>query len=470
MAPKCSRLASAIATNLERALAALGVGAGDEALEQLVVAWGKGRVPRLSGLIRALSERLEVAPVEGSTDQRRAYLSWCERATPRRVVDVGPLVAAFLEAQRNPRALAHLRTGRLKLLSTFEPDPRIDALCDALSVGGWEGGRSLAFERVAHRHADPDRPHPGLAARIAKVAPREGLEDELASLLAALEAALPTARLRAVSAATPATPGAESPEALLAAVYADPSSDALKQILADGLAGHSDPRGEFIALQFQRAAGTLTPAAEEREHALLKRHLVTWLGPLAPHVVKASASFEKGFPATLEANARRIFEAREALGLAEWATVRQVRFLKTSYFGRAMRSLREATGVEDFGLRTLMDLDALPPLVTLALQPSSLLTRGRAADWAWLPTLKRLETLEVLMVELPVENAAPAAEVIDAVCANLPRSTWRLCVTRLALGGGGDMPAVVRRACPQLRTVELNGTEWLRTAEGWAWR
>ncbi len=273
-----------------------------------------------------------------------------------------------------------------------------------------------------------------------------------------------------MSAAAPATPGAGSPKALLAAVHADPSSDALKQILADALAGHSDPRGEFIALQFQRAAGTLTPAAEEREQALLKRHLVTWLGALAPHVVKTSATFEKGFPATLEANARRIFEAREALGLAEWATVRQVRFLKTSYFGPAMRNLREATGVEDFGLRTLMDLEAPPPLVTLALRPSSLLTRGRAADWAWLPTLKRLETLEVLMVELPVENATPAAEVIDALCANLPPRTWRLCVTRLALGGGGDMPAVVRRACPQLRTVELNGTEWLRTAEGWAWR
>jgi hypothetical protein len=153
MASKRSRLATAIARTLEDALAALRKGAVDEALERLVMAWGQGRVPRLGKLIKSLSDRLEVTPLDGSSDQQRAYLAWCERATPRRAVDVGPLVAAFLQAEKNPKALAHLRTGRFKLLTTFEPDPRIDALCDALPVGG----RSIPSKRERTSSATPPR-------------------------------------------------------------------------------------------------------------------------------------------------------------------------------------------------------------------------------------------------------------------------------------------------------------------------
>ncbi|HEY0250674.1 MAG TPA: TIGR02996 domain-containing protein, partial [Kofleriaceae bacterium] len=69
--------------------------------------------------------------------------------------------------------------------------------------------------------------------------------------------------------------------ALLEAVYADPASDGAREVYADHLLGEGDPRGEFIQLQLQRAAGRTSPAGVKREAALLKKHAKTWLGSLA---------------------------------------------------------------------------------------------------------------------------------------------------------------------------------------------
>ena len=48
-------------------------------------------------------------------------------------------------------------------------------------------------------------------------------------------------------------------DALFAAVWMEPATDAPRAVLADVLTEQGDPRGEFITLQLARAQGTSTP-------------------------------------------------------------------------------------------------------------------------------------------------------------------------------------------------------------------
>jgi uncharacterized protein (TIGR02996 family) len=459
MATTRSRVATNLARQVNEATSALGRGDGEAAITALVDAWGKARLPRLAAGIRALTALLDVPPIEVTGDQQRTYLAWAERAAARRAADVGPLVTAFLEAEENPKAMHHVRTARLKLLATFAPDPRVDALCDRLDRC-WNGRLfgSTLFGRVVLRHLDPHQPHGPLVEEAQKVAPREGLELEVADALDELDRALAASGRLVVGLPVQSAPGADSAEALLAAVYANPADDALKQVYADRLAETEDPRGEFISLQFLHATGTATKEQQAREAALLKRHLAAWLGPLATHVVKAQAQFEKGFPVRLHANASRIFQAREALELEEWATVREIDFAKTAYFGRTMRSLRVARSVSAFGLTTLAELEAPPPLEELELWPGAEFTRPAPAQWTWPATLRRLSGLVDLSVVLPYGCHADPVEVLDALVAQLPPA-----VTKLTMGGLDrerlDLPTLSARRPAQLRELWVNGAK-----------
>jgi uncharacterized protein (TIGR02996 family) len=89
----------------------------------------------------------------------------------------------------------------------------------------------------------------------------------------------------------PLAEGERSGEALLSAVYADPTADGPRLVYADWLLERGDPRGEFITLQFSRV-GTGTPASA-REAGLLKKHGRAWMGALAPVL-----SFGKGYART----------------------------------------------------------------------------------------------------------------------------------------------------------------------------
>jgi uncharacterized protein (TIGR02996 family) len=89
-----------------------------------------------------------------------------------------------------------------------------------------------------------------------------------------------------------------------------------KAVLADVLQQHGDPRGELIALQ-------LAGKDPERAQLLIDRHAETWLGPLAPFVVRGSARFVDGFPAELAISARPS-ELRALVGDPSWATVRRL--------------------------------------------------------------------------------------------------------------------------------------------------
>lgn len=76
-----------------------------------------------------------------------------------------------------------------------------------------------------------------------------------------------------------------------------PDDDLPRLVLADWLQDQGDPRGEFVHLQVMRARlREDDPQAQTlygRERTLLRKHALTWLGPLAD--VGSGWTFERGF-------------------------------------------------------------------------------------------------------------------------------------------------------------------------------
>lgn len=109
--------------------------------------------------------------------------------------------------------------------------------------------------------ADPKRLHAVIHRENAK---------QLAETLATIKAVTPKAAdealiARADEAIAKAKPHPDAdPAQLFAKVYADPTDDAIRAVLADLLTERGDPRGEFIALQLARHATKGTLKAEER--------------------------------------------------------------------------------------------------------------------------------------------------------------------------------------------------------------
>lgn len=101
-------------------------------------------------------------------------------------------------------------------------------------------------------------------------------------------------------------------------VFANPEDVGARLVLADALQERDDPRGELIALQYQRAA--LEQGPSKRERQLLRKYEVELLGRLHPAVMKNEpVLFELGFVARMafRNNAR----GRECLGEPSWSTV-----------------------------------------------------------------------------------------------------------------------------------------------------
>jgi uncharacterized protein (TIGR02996 family) len=143
---------------------------------------------------------------------------------------------------------------------------------------------------------------------------------------------------------------------LLEAVYAAPADDAPRVVYADWLQARADPRGEFIALQLERAHNRARRGGRKRENELLEEHGVRWRKPLRawdePHT-----SFERGFMIRAGVNAINDHPA--------WALVRECNMPPTKPHTPAtnlvkvtgcdndslvaMSKLAEPLAIEDFG-------------------------------------------------------------------------------------------------------------------------
>src|SRR5262245_11034376 len=111
-------------------------------------------------------------------------------------------------------------------------------------------------------------------------------------------------------------------DALLAAVLADPESDAPRLVYADWLQEHGDPdRAEFVRLQIG-AVNT------DRERRLLAKHRQDWVGPIADWC--GAWEFRRGFLEAVTIDGEQ-FAARAAELFARAPLLRRV---KLQYGGR----------------------------------------------------------------------------------------------------------------------------------------
>ncbi len=469
-----------VAALLREATAGVESAHGEEALNSLRRAWERARIERLGDAMGALSAKLLGEPLPAISNSQKRYLAWCERAKAKRPVDVGPLLEALTGELESDRPRNHLIRGRYKMLWAFEPDPRIGHFAVGL-LKTVSAQRALLL--MARKHIDPAQDLSPLEIEYVQLALAEvqirqqskvhpaQLEAQLALLDEAIERAAP---MRVAAPALEA-PGVESEAALLSAVYANPQDNGLRQIYGDRLIERSDPRGELIALQFQRAAKTLGLEGEKRELSLLKKYRTKWLGALEPFVVKSRAHFEKGFAAKVDCNVRRIFLARQAFALAEWATVREIRFDDIAFITPAMRSLEIAVNVGPFGIQTLLELEVMPALKGLTLHPSSAQCAGPLDEWPFMRVLARLTMLKSLVLVMPWHEVrhVSVVELMHALSRKLPASVTDLSLMRLR-GGSADtmqrnrtIQEAIVHAPPHTRRMEIEGMPYEKYEGEW---
>jgi len=365
--------------NLGKAARALGEGDYDSALAVLLRSWDETRAPELATVIEAVSARVtSQLPTLETKAQRESLATWVEVARGQRPSNVGRLLAALVEVlAKGPSRLA---LPRLEALLEMPPDPRVaDALLAAIRgpITGWCDKGYLRVVKALLRHGDARLGQPLEAAldqraqdflphedraRFAKIdaawkkrtaQPAPSGLDEVRAALA--QAPAPVAKPKtAVDGAT-----------LLAAIYADPSDDARRQVYADYLHASDDPRGEFMSLQLERAR--TGGVAGKRETALLKTHRTAWLGPIAAELVIGDTEWARGFPVATRTKAAKLYAAETAFVRPEWATFERLHFASASLITDEMRALREAYNLSDTAAKRLAKLTSPPRLHTLEL-------------------------------------------------------------------------------------------------------
>lgn len=295
----------------------LRAGRAADALAALLSRWRSTRTPVLGDAIVALGARSTddpAAELEGKKgkDVEQRWVDLARGATDAQL-------SAYLAALSRHVATARFTWPIVELLAEREPDPRVAhfALETLQRIGKLRHASTKLGRRLVEcveTHGDASFAAPlrkcrvtgwvqpervkNVAARLERSGkPFEATKKELTSLLAA---AKKVKRQPFGATAAPADTGAK----LLAAVYANPADDAPRLVYADWLLERNDPRGELISLQFQRRRGEGTPATEEREKELLKRHGKAWLGPLAPVISfgknYSGSRFERGFLAVAD--------------------------------------------------------------------------------------------------------------------------------------------------------------------------
>jgi uncharacterized protein (TIGR02996 family) len=378
---------SGVLSGLTRAEQALAAGDPGAALGDLLEIWRSLRAPPLAELVERVSARLAGtgAAALSRRTQKATLEAWVERARQRDPADVGILVDPALFPLGRDWAKAG---AQLTELASFEPDPRI-----AAALAGWllrppfDSAASrdtwrLVLEELV-RHDDP------------RTVERLGACDDVARLFAGSyrlrDWIVPAVRdvlaqLSARRAVAPAVPAeceaviqrleqilassrAADPDALLAAILADPDDDQLRLVYADLLQQLGDPRGELITLQLLDRP---TRTQRSRANEILARHARGWLGDLEPVLQRTGLVFRRGFlaaarlaqtgaalEAVIESPAWSTLEALDVRGGAG-ATVDAL--LRTP----ALRRLRELRGVTIDTARRLCS-DTHDPLQRLAL-------------------------------------------------------------------------------------------------------
>lgn len=303
--------------------------AGDRhaALEALSAVWAQREDHAVTELCEQLSEllvreRVGLLSRELNPDQLRASLIVAAQTGDRVAVHA---LLPWLTTLARPK-------GRQRLAFLDPPDPvLLRWLCHWLwrrpelnELAQYLVSQRSPWLRLVHEWWSRDAPHeidrfaresPHWWRHLGRSSDQRALDpaevESLAALRAAFEAELPAEQATA--------------DGLLAAVYERPDDHACRAILADFLLSQDqhDPRGEFIQLQLQAAAGPVPESATARERELLDLHGLRWLGPLVQDCVLPSVRFERGFLAGLDLRPRASMCAA-SVGHPIWTTVETV--------------------------------------------------------------------------------------------------------------------------------------------------
>ena len=202
---------------------------------------------------------------------------------------------------------------RPEALAQFAPDPRIcRGLCVAARRYHSMGSRPF---HSAVSILIAQWPDSGCAADLGDLtASRLFGIGEYGTAIAALDAFEPGESSAADLQLAHSIPGDVDVDALWAAVWERPEDEVARLVLTDALQQAGDPRGEFIALQFDDSK-----AAVRQANALLKTYATEWGGAM-PGVEKKSRRFARGFLTSTElaAEPRAI---RASLSCPEWRTL-----------------------------------------------------------------------------------------------------------------------------------------------------
>lgn len=260
----------------------------------------------------------------------------------------------------------------------------------------------------------------------------------------------------------------ERTAALFAAVYADPSDDQARAVLADHLQEIGDVRGAFISLS--SAAGG-DPARTRRLRTLLDAHRAQLLGPLAPVVHPVHHRFSRGFLAeaivdlegfavprtdawaTLERLDLRGTHGHPATFLLEnpFPVLESVAGLDPATFASLATRPPAFPRLSAVGLHGFVDDRETRAAVLAGVRLPTLrdlrLVQNRfpwtVGDFAWLhqdPSVRRLRRLEVELLQ-PVDLAGWMAVTEDASFDELAISTQYFCF-ELSRGSDGRRSAL----------------------------
>lgn len=407
-------------------------------LDALLVAWRANRQPRLADLIDRVSEPLVKAAgkVKGASMPERTKQCFALCKT-KNTVALGqvlatewpgtwqpalPLLEAVLKLPDDPRVAAHFAkqvdatrydtwTSKTYWRPLFR---RLATLGDVRQLPLLEQQLQRAKGEYYARDMRPMEEAVVKALKAVKVKPLSKADDEL---ITALEAPF------AATSAGEKQKG-KSGEALLAAVYANPSDLSARAVYGDWLLEHSDPRGELISLQ----SNPPTPKSEARIRSLIKKHWKTWLGPVSDWF-KKPPEFTLGFPSTAyldEPNHQQRDAFRALMDRPEWRTIETI----TSWPYWIDVTPAEALRHPNFAsVRSLYVMDkflpelltASPPLTELRLQRQP---EGAERLMETMPTLKSLQLFSADLARF--EKLLPRLERLHllGVDARAPVDSW----------------------------------------------
>ncbi|MFT3694356.1 MAG: TIGR02996 domain-containing protein [Kofleriaceae bacterium] len=326
---KSAKARSVDASTLAKAIAE---GRNGDALEEALAIWAVQPSAELSQIITGLSTvtRTDVPNIGGKG--KNAVAAWTAAAKSASLTERPSLLDRLGDASSGDAG------DRIMVVARWLPDPRVEAaLVAMLEAPPFSATSTKPFWTKLFALLK-DLKDPTLRERVAKTAElikkgvaatmAEWMIAQLGKIVPAIDAqlaAIPPASADIAQLASNAQTLGKDPEleALLAAVYADPASDAPRLVYADALAERGDPRGELITIQMRLADTPNDKQLRAREKELLDAHAETWLGPVA-RWAKGRFTFEKGFLATVDVSdpsTKGSARSGELVGLPIWATV-----------------------------------------------------------------------------------------------------------------------------------------------------